>query len=153
MRLAATVIGAAVFAALATPSPAATHTRIVKKTVVVRKTVSPDSSAKMEVSGDPQAKAIVTGCGARHFETNAEVVDGGQKRLTKIKLCAKPGEDDAMWVKSLQQAAKTIDGTDRLAVESRAKIVAALNAEIIRVQASIAAQPGVIAPATEKQQP
>ena len=90
--------------------------------VIVRKTVSQGGKVQTVVSGDPAAKAIIAGCGDRRFETSAEVMDQGHKRMTKIKLCAKPGEDDAMWVKSLRQAATTIKGTAELPEASRAKI-------------------------------
>lgn len=103
----------------------------------------PNKSAPSMVAakGDAQAKAIVAACSDRRFETTAEVMDGGQKRVTRIKLCAKPGEDDATWLKSLKQAAVTIKGSSQLPAESRAKIVADLDAEIARVQAGPAAQP------------
>jgi hypothetical protein len=108
--------------------------------VVVRRTVLSSGKVRTVVSGDPAAKAIIAGCGERRFETSAEVMDQGQKRMTKIKLCAKPGEDDAMWVKSLRQAATTIKGTAELPEASRAKIVADLAAEIARIEAGATAK-------------
>ena len=118
--------------------PAGATTSVHK--VVVRKSVSPVGKVRTVVSGDPAAKAIIAGCGERRFETSAEVMDEGHKRMTKIKLCAKPGEDDAMWVKSLRQAAMTIKGTAELPEASRAKIVADLAAEIARVEAGATAK-------------
>lgn len=110
--------------------------------VVVKKTIARDGTVETVetvVTGDPAARAIVASCGDRRFETSAEVDQQGRKRLIKIKLCAKPGEDQATWVKSLRQAATTIKGTESLPVESRTKIVADLDAEIARVEAGTAA--------------
>ena len=118
--------------------PAGATTTVHK--VVVSKTVLSSGKVRTVVSGDPAAKAIIAGCGERRFETSAEVMDQGQKRLTNIKLCAKPGEDDAMWVKSLRQAATTIKGTAQLPEASRTKIVADLDAEIARIEAVAAAK-------------
>ena len=121
---------------LAMPAGAATTVR----KVVVRKTVSSSGKMRTVVSGDPAAKAIIAGCGERRFETSAEVMDQGQKRMTKIKLCAKPGEEDATWLKSLRQAATTIKETAQLPDASRTKIVADLDAEIARIEAGAAAK-------------
>ncbi len=137
MRMMALAVAAA--AGLAMPALGATT---VHK-VIVRKTVSTDGKVKTVVSGDPAAKAIIAGCGERRFETSAEVMDQGHKRMTKIKLCAKPGEDDASWLKMLRQAASTIKGTAQLPEASRTKIVADLDAEIARVEAGAAAKVAV----------
>jgi hypothetical protein len=123
----------AVLAAAGLAIPAGAATTVHK--VVVRKTVTHGGKVRTVVSGDPAAKAIIAGCGERRFETSAEVMDQGHKRMTKIKLCAKPGEDDATWLKSLRQASTTIKGTEALPPASRAKIVADLDAEIARVEA------------------
>jgi hypothetical protein len=111
----------------------------VRKVVVVKKTVARDGTVKTVVTGDPAARAIVASCGDRRFETSAEVDQQGRKRVIKIKLCAKPGEDQATWVKSLRQAATTIKGTESLPSESRTKIVADIDAEIARIDAGTAA--------------
>lgn len=127
-------------AALVAPAFAAAPAKTVRKTVVVRKTIAADGSVKTVTStGDARAKAILAGCGARHFESAVEVMDGGSKRMTRIKLCAKPGENDAAWVRSLQSAATTIKGTTTLPQSSRNQIVADLDAEIIKMQSGNAA--------------
>ena len=120
-------------AALAAPATS------VRK-VVVKRTIVRDGTVKTVVTGDPAARAIVASCGDRRFETSAEVDQQGRKRrLIKIKLCAKLDEDQATWVKSLRQAATTINGTESLPSESRTKIVADIDAEIARVEAGAAA--------------
>ena len=123
MMMSIVALGGLSGAAIAAPATS------VRK-VVVRKTV---------VTGDPAARAIVASCGDRRFETSAEVDQQGRKRVIKIKLCAKPGEDQATWVKSLRQAATTIRGTESLPSESRTKIVADIDAEIARIDPGTAA--------------
>ncbi|MEO7786997.1 MAG: hypothetical protein ABIR77_04135 [Sphingomicrobium sp.] len=143
-------LAAALFAAsvsAATPQPT------VHK-VVVRKTIAADGTTKTIVTGDPAARALIANCGARRFETVAQVDNGaGGKRLTKIKLCARPGEDDAAWLKSLRSARATIKGTTTLPQITRTSIIADLDAEIAKVQASSGAKPTAadpLAPAAPK---
>lgn len=107
--------------------------------VVVKKTIARDGTVKTIVTGDPAARAVVASCGDRRFETSAEFDQQGRKRVIKIKLCAKPGEDQTTWLKSLRQAATTIKGTESLPPEIRTKIVADFDAEIARVEAGTAA--------------
>ena len=99
-----------------------------------RKTIKPAARAATVVSGDPAARAIVAGCGARRFETSAEVLNQGEKRVTRIKLCAKPGEDDAAWLRTLRQAREQIGGASQLAPASRIKLGHDLDAEIAQVE-------------------
>lgn len=132
MMMSMVALGGLSGAAIAAPATS------VRK-VVVKKTIGRDGTVKTVVSGDPAARAIVASCGDRRFETSAEVDQQGRKRVIKIKLCAKPGEDQATWVKSLRQAATTIKGTESLPPESRTKIVADIGAEIVRVEAGTAA--------------
>ncbi len=133
----------AAMAVIGVATPAMAHTT---HKVVVRKTVASNGTTRTLDNGDQAAKAIIAGCGERRFETSAEVMDQGHKRMTKIKLCAKPGEDDATWLKSLRQAALTIKGTEALPQASRTKIVADLDAEIARVEAGATAK--VVVPET-----
>jgi len=129
-------------ALIAVPAAAATPHRVVHK-VVIKKVVSADGTTKTTVSDDPAVKAIIAGCGDKHFETQAEVDDGaGHKRLTKIKLCAKPGEDQAAWLQTLRQARGQIGHLTQLPPSSRTKLAADFDAEIARVGgASGSAQP------------
>lgn len=135
---AATIFAGLAIAAMGVSSGSAQTTR----TKVVQKVVTGETT-KAVAGGDAQSKAIIAACSDRRFESTAEVVEKGKKRVTHIKLCAKPGESDATWVKSLEQAAPTIKGSSQLPAERRAKIVADLDAEIARVAA------GADAPASE----
>lgn len=135
-------IGLALAAGLAVSANAATKHRVVHK-VIVKQVVAADGATRTIVSGDPAARAIIAGCGARHFETQAEVDDGtGHKRVTKIKLCAKPGEDDAKWLITLRQARARIGGLVQLPPTTRTKLAADFDAEIARVGAARGVAPG-----------
>ncbi|MEO6248330.1 MAG: hypothetical protein ABIO85_07080 [Sphingomicrobium sp.] len=139
------IIAFAVTTILAAPAYAAAPHRAIRKTVVVRKIVAPDGSTRT-VFGDPAAKAMVADCGGRHFETSAEVGSGATKRVSRIKLCAKPGEDDAAWLATLRHARTQIGGLTQLPPTSRTKLAADFDAEIERLSAAPAATTTVSVP-------
>jgi len=144
-------IGLALTTGLITSASAAAPHRAVHK-VIVKKTVAPDGTTKTttSVSGDPAAKAIIAGCGDKHFETQAEIDDGaGHKRVTKIKLCAKPGEDDAAWLQTLRQARGQVGKLTQLPPSSRTKLAADFDAEIARVGGASSSVPAPSAPAPD----
>jgi hypothetical protein len=119
------------------PVSAATPHRTTVHKVIVKKVVAADGSTRMVGADDPAAKALIAGCGERRFETQAEVDDAsGHKRVTKIKLCAKPGEDDAAWLNSLRSARAQVAQLTQLPPASRTKLAADLDAEIARVGAA-----------------
>ena len=125
----------AALAALTAGAPAAAQSEPAKKTetVEVRKIVRVVDGK--EVDGpETDLERLANSCSARKFETSAEIVQDGKKRLTKIRLCAKDGESDAQWVKTLKDALKRLDGMDEVSAESRTKIAADLRAEIDRLE-------------------
>jgi hypothetical protein len=83
---------------------------------------------------DTTAAAIVADCNARKFETSVEIEKGGQKRLTKLRLCAAKDEDEVTWVKTLKDAKAKIAGHPDISADSKAKIAAELDAEIARLE-------------------
>lgn len=121
----------------------------------VAQPVAKKSIPKTVVTGDSAAKAIVDGCGDRRFETSAEVDDGaGHKRVSKIKLCAKPGEDDAAWLQTLKKARAQIDGLTQLPPESRAKLATDFDTEIARLSSPAEpTAPALPAPTADTIQP
>lgn len=127
-------LGLALAATLAAPAMAAAPRHVVKQTIV-KTIVSPDGTTRT-VSGSAAAKALVASCGERHFETSAEVGVGDSKRVSRIKLCAKPGEDAAAWLATLRQARSRISNLTQLPPASRTKLAADFDAEIARVSAS-----------------
>jgi hypothetical protein len=83
---------------------------------------------------DSSAAAIVADCNARKFETSVEIEKDGEKRLTKMKLCAVGNEDDAAWVRTLRDAKAKILAHPDISVESKMKIGAQIDAEIAKLQ-------------------
>lgn len=115
--------------------PCAATAAPAKKTVVVKHVVGPDGTVHDETSvglaPDPALKTLVDECSGRKFEAVGVVGEGEQKRSTKIKLCGKPGETDAEWLATLQDARSRISGS-ALPAEIKAQIVAQLDTAIGR---------------------
>lgn len=119
--------------------------------VIIKDISSKGGLTKIVSTGDPAARALISSCGERRFETQAEVTDSaGRKRVTRIKLCAKPGQDSASWIKTLRSAQATIRSSTTLPPEARTQIVAALQTEIARVEAEGSGEAAPAAPATPK---
>lgn len=113
--------------ALAAPAPAPV------KTIESRELI--ESLSGKEVEGATlEHEALLAACPALKFETSVEVGSGDDKHLTRIKLCSKPGGTKDEWIAALGQAAAKIQANDELAAESRAQLVAAINAEIARLK-------------------
>ncbi len=127
------LIAAAAPLALATSAlaaaPAARPT--TEERVEVRRVITNADGASVP---SDETKALIAKCDGRKFETSAELGTGKEKRITKIKLCAKGGESDAEWAASLQKAIERLDDVTEIAPESRAKITAELQAELARVK-------------------
>lgn len=126
--VAAALAGLIVSPALAAPKHV-TETRIVKKVV--------HANGDTVDATDTEAAQIVANCNARKFETTAELEKNGQRRITKLKLCSAEGEDEMSWVKSLEDAKVKIGANADISEQSRAKIVAELDAEIARLHSAM----------------
>ena len=96
---------------------------------------APPAPAQVE-SSDPEAARVVADCSARKFESSVELDQGGQKRLTKFKLCAAKDSDDAAWVKTLKDAKAKIAAHPDISAESKSSIAAQLDVEIARFETS-----------------
>ena len=88
---------------------------------------------------DSQAAAIVADCNARKFESSVEIDKGGEKRLTRFKLCAAKDSDDAAWVKTLKDAKAKIAAHPDISAESKASIAKQLDIEIAKYPAALTA--------------
>jgi len=83
---------------------------------------------------DTTAAAIVVDCNAKKFETSVEIEKDGQKRRTRLKLCAAKDADDTAWLKTLEDAKAKIASHPDISEESKIKIAAELDAEIVRIE-------------------
>jgi hypothetical protein len=90
--------------------------------------------AQQPQTTDSSAAAIVADCNARKFETQVEIEKDGEKRLTKLKLCAVANGDDAAWVRTLRDAKSKISAHPDISDESKMKIAAQIEAEIDKVE-------------------
>jgi len=116
-------------------SPALAAPRHVTQTTVVKKVVKTNGDT-VEAT-DSVAAQIVADCSARKFETTAELEKDGQRRITKLKLCSVQGADEMSWVKTLEDAKSKIGANADISEQSKAKIVAELDAEIAKLHAAM----------------
>ena len=72
---------------------------------------------------------IVANCSGRKFESSAQAGTDG-KKVSKMVLCSNEGTSDQEWSKTLKDALAKLQTEDRMPAESKAKIMADLNAEI-----------------------
>ena len=106
-------------------------------------------------SPSPEIKAGVESCSAHKFETTVDVITDGKKRSSKVKLCGKEGQSDADWATTLKDAAKKVEGNEKMPQTVKDQIIAALNAEIAKIEAAMAfaaksALPPVAKPPAER---
>lgn len=80
----------------------------------------------------PELKALADNCSAHKFETM--VVIDGSGRAKKVRICGKPGQSDAEWIVTLRDSAKKVAIDDAMAQPVRDQIIAALEAEIERLE-------------------
>lgn len=118
------ILAALLSAAAISPAPAQ-EANIVEKTVI--------KENKVVEGADTDEARLVNDCSARKFETSAVLDKDGTKRVTKLKLCSKPGADDLAWIKTLEGAKARVAEIPDLSPESRTKIEAELDAEIARL--------------------
>ena len=87
----------------------------------------------------PETKALVESCSAHKFETTVEMSVDGKKRNSRVKLCGKEGQTDADWASTLKDAVTKIEAEETMAQAAKDQIIAALNAEISKLEVANAA--------------
>lgn len=85
-------------------------------------------------AADAKAKKLVQSCDAHKFETVVREVVDGEPHQSKVKLCGNEGQSDAEWIATLKDAIEKLDANKEMAPPVRDQIVAALNAEIARLE-------------------
>lgn len=83
----------------------------------------------------PELKALIDNCNARKFETIV-VLDQASRRGSKVKICGEEGQTDADWLNTLRDSVRKTAADEAMAPALRDQIVAALNAEIARLEAA-----------------
>lgn len=84
-----------------------------------------------------QLRALAADCSARKFETL--IVVDGSGRAKKVKICGEEGQSDSDWLVTLRDSRSKAAVDETLAEAVRDQIVAALSAEIERLELSAAA--------------
>jgi hypothetical protein len=98
----------------------------------------PAASAQTDTPAAPQTSALMQSCSAHKFETTVRYVAAGTTHSSKVKLCGTAGQSEAEWIGTLEDAADKIRADADMPPAKRDKIVAALTAEIARVQSGAA---------------
>ncbi|WP_028969375.1 hypothetical protein [Sphingomonas sp. URHD0057] len=101
-----------------------------------------------------QMEKLLQDCDAHKFETVVDTVVGGTPHQSKVKLCGTKGQSDAAWTVTLRDAAAKVKANDKMAPETRAQIVTAIDAELERLGhpdsmaliANSAPSPSIVAP-------
>jgi hypothetical protein len=81
----------------------------------------------------PELKALAETCTAHKFETIVTIE--GRRRGSKVKICGEPGQSDADWLNTLRDSVRKTEADAAMAPSLRTQIVAALKAEIGRLEA------------------
>jgi hypothetical protein len=127
------VTGRIIFAALALASGVA---------VAAAAPPSAKDAAPAADKATEQAKRIIQNCDAHKFETVVHEVVDGQPRQSKVTLCGKDGQTDAEWIDTLKDAVNKVNANKDMEAPIRDQIVAALTAEIDRLQKPLPLLPG-----------
>jgi hypothetical protein len=85
-----------------------------------------------EGAAAPELKALADSCAAHKFETLVVVDGSGHGK--KVRICGKPGQSDAEWLVTLTDSAKKVEADEAMARPVRDQIIAALKAEIGRLE-------------------
>ncbi|HET7605721.1 MAG TPA: hypothetical protein VFK28_06590 [Sphingomicrobium sp.] len=85
-------------------------------------------------TADAKARKLVQSCDAHKFETVVRDIVDGEPHQSKVTLCGNEGQSDAEWIGTLRDAIEKLHANKEMAATARDQIVAALNAEIARLQ-------------------
>ena len=104
-------------------------------------------------AADPAARATETlaaSCIAHKFETTVQVKGpDGKPRASRVKLCGKPGQTDAEWLRTLKDAVDKVTADPKMSPGVKGQIVTALGAEIARLPAASQSKPTPAQPSTQ----
>jgi hypothetical protein len=114
----------------------ATAVAIIGAAAAAQPTQAPVGSAN---SPPPEAAALLQSCSAHKLETVVQYTTAeGKRRQSKVKLCGTEGQTDAQWAVTLRDAATKAKANASLAPEAREQVVAAIEAEIAKVEEAVA---------------
>lgn len=79
-----------------------------------------------------EAKAFDERCAGRKFETSIAREVNGKKRLSRIHLCGNPGQTNAQWVRTLEDAIAKIEASSGFSADSKTQAIEAIKDEIAK---------------------
>jgi hypothetical protein len=85
-----------------------------------------------------QMQSLVQNCDAHKFETVIELNAGGTVKHSRVKLCGTEGQSDADWIRTLKDAVAKTNANAQMPASARSQIVAAIGAEIARLEGKAA---------------
>lgn len=120
--------------------------------IIAATALAPGSALAQSGAGQaPSAeKARAESCEAHKFETTVKrMTADGKVRSSKVRLCGVEGQTDAGWAATLKDAVKKLEVNATMAPAAREQVIAALKAEIAKIEGGPAASaPPVGAAAT-----
>ncbi len=94
----------------------------------------------------PGLKNLLQNCDAHKFETTVESVVDGKPHQSKVKMCGTEGQSDADWINSLKDAIAKLQSNSEMPAVTREQIIAAVKAEIARLEGNPSPSPGTLPP-------
>ena len=101
-----------------------------------------EAAPAAESSPAPPSKleTLAESCSAHKFETVVKTVTAdGNTRGSRVKICGEPGQTDADWLVTLKDSMAKTESNQELTPAVRTQIIAALKAEIGRLEQSASA--------------
>lgn len=94
-----------------------------------------------------QTRSLLENCDAHKFETIIEVpAGGGDIKHSRMRLCGTEGQNDADWVRTLEDAVVKTNTNLTMPAPVRQQIVNAIRAEIARLQGKTAPAAAAVLP-------
>jgi hypothetical protein len=104
------------------------------------------SPAKPATAPTAEAK-LIQNCDAHKFETVVDTTDeNNQPHKSKVRLCGVEGQSDADWIRTLRDAVRKLEADKEMPQAKRDQIVAAIKAEIARLNITEAPVPATRQP-------
>ena len=98
------------------------------------------ASAQDEGASPPVASgALLESCADHKFETTVTAIVNGKPRNQKVKICGVPGQSEAAWKRTLEDAVSKVEANEKMAPAVKEQIVTALRLEIGRLDIASAA--------------